>query len=441
MKKKWLWIGLAVVLVGVVVAMSFARQAGKKGVGVQLARVRVEDITSRVRAPGKIEPRTQVKISADVMGKIVRLNVKEGDPVKKGQLMLQLDDTQYRSTLSQTQAALSSAKARNREAQNALKVSSSTFERQKALYDQKLLSPAEWDQATQSHDAAQSLALTSAEEVSRSEAAMQGAADNLRKTRFEAPIDGVVSALNVEAGEIVIMGTMNNPGTQILSVSDMSRMLVRADVDETDVVDITLGQKAKITVDAMPDTSFPGTVVEIGNTAKRSQTSAVEGQTNFEVKVVFDQTVPEVRPGMTADVDVETATHSKAMGVPIQAVVVRTERELERAAKKGGKDAKPKKDAQAKKKSDGMDAFAVSAEDDTAGRKDKEIPGVFVVRQGEARFVPVRTGIASETSIEVFGELKEGESVVSGPYKALRELKPGQKVKPEQPGMQRGGKK
>src|SRR5258705_1540586 len=437
MKKKWLWIGLAVVLVGVVIAMNVARQSGKKGVGVQLARVRVEDITSRVRAPGKIEPRTQVKISADVMGKIVRLNVKEGDPVKKGQLMLQLDDTQYRSTLGQAQAALSSARARKREAQNALKISSSTYERQKALYEQKLLQPAEWDQAQQAHDAAQSLGLTSTEEVSRSEAAVQGAADNLRKTRFEAPIEGVVSALNVEAGEIVIMGTMNNPGTQILSVSDMSRMLVRADVDETDVVDITLGQKAKITVDAMPDTSFPGTVVEIGNTAKRSQTSAVEGQTNFEVKVVFDQTVPEVRPGMTAAVDVETATHSKAMGVPIQAVVVRTERELERAAEKG-KDVKAKKDRTAAKepgaKSGGMDAFAVSAEDDTAGRKDKEIPGGFVVREGEARFVPGRTGIASETSIEVFGELKSGESVVSGPYKALRELKPGQKVKPEQPG-------
>jgi HlyD family secretion protein len=296
LKKKWLWIVLAVVLVGVLVAANMARQKGQKGVGVQLARVRVEDITSRVRAPGKIEPRTQVKISADVMGKIVKLTVKEGDPVKRGQLMLQLDDTQYRSTLSQAQAALSSARARSKEAQNALKVSNSTFERQKALYEQKLLSPAEWDQASQSHEAAQSMSLTSAQEVSRSEAAVAAAADNLRKTRFEAPIDGVVSALNVEAGEIVIMGTMNNPGTQILSVSDMSRMLVRADVDETDVVDIVLGQKAKITVDAMPDTSFAGTVVEIGNTAKRSQTAAVEGQTNFEVKVVFDQTVPEVRP-------------------------------------------------------------------------------------------------------------------------------------------------
>jgi len=445
LKKKWLWIVLAVVLVGVLVAANMARQKGTKGVGVQIARVRVEDITSRVRAPGKIEPRTQVKISADVMGKIVRLNVKEGDPVKRGQLMLQLDDTQYRTTLRQAQAALSSARARNKEAQNALKVSNSTFERQKALYEQKLLSPAEWDQATQSHEAAQSMALTAAQEISRSEAAVAAAADNLRKTRFEAPIDGVVSALNVEAGEIVIMGTMNNPGTQILSVSDMSRMLVRADVDETDVVDIVLGQKAKITVDAMPDTSFAGTVVEIGNTAKRSQTAAVEGQTNFEVKVVFDQTVPEVRPGMTADVDVETATHAKTMGVPIQAVVVRTERELERAAKgkgaKGGKDAVKKEKTAAKKKKSGMDAFAVSAEDDTAGRKDKEIAGVFVVREGEARFVPVRTGIASETTIEVFGDLKAGEPVVSGPYKSLRELKPGQKVKPETPGMARGGKK
>jgi len=441
MKKKWLWIGLVVVVLAGLVISNIARQSGKKGVGVQLARVRVEDITSRVRAPGKIEPRTQVKISADVMGKIVQLNVKEGDAVKRGQLMLQLDDTQYRSTLGQAQAALSSAKARAKESANALKVSASTFERQKALYDQKLLSPAEWDAASQAHEAAQSAALTSAEEVTRSQAAVQGAADNLRKTRFEAPIDGVVSALNVEAGEVVIMGTMNNPGTQILSVSDMSRMLVRADVDETDVVDIALGQKVKITVDAMPDTSFPGTVVEIGNTAKRSQTSAVEGQTNFEVKVVFDQTVPEVRPGMTADVDIATATHEKATGVPIQAVVVRTEHELERAAKKG-KDAKPKKDAQAKKKSDGMDAFAVSAEDDTAGRKEKEITGVFVVREGQAKFVPVRTGIASESSIEVFGELKSGESVVSGPYKALRELKPGSKVRPETPGKGGpGGKK
>jgi HlyD family secretion protein len=436
-KKLWLWIVLGVVLLVVVIGANVARQSGAKGVPAQFARVRTEDVTARVRAPGKIEARTQVNVSADVMGKVVRLAVKEGDPVRKGQLLLQLDDTQYRADYGQARAAVASAVARKREADAALHVSESTFARQKSLWEQKLLSPAEWDAAQQAHEAARSLAATSSEEVARAQAQVQGAEDRLHKTRFEAPFDGVVSALNVEAGEIVITGTMNNPGTQILTVSDMSRMLVRADVDETDVVDVRVGQKAKITVDALPDTSFVGTVTEVGNTAKRSALSNVEGQINFEVKVVFDQTVPAVRPGMTADVEIETAMHAHTNAVPIQAVVVRSERDLERAAKKGAKSAKGAKPVAAKKppRSKNGDIF-VAAEDDTAGKRDKEITGVFVVREGTAKFIPVRTGLASETMIEVFGAVKTGELVVSGPYKALRELKPEQKVRPEQPGKQ-----
>jgi HlyD family secretion protein len=221
---------------------------------------------------------------------------------------------------------------------------------------------------------------------------------------------------------------MNNPGTQILIFSDLSRMLVRADVDETDVVEMRLGQKAKITVDALPDTSFQGTVMEVGSTAKRSITSTIEGQTNFEVKVLFDQDVPQIRPGMTADVEIETATHARARAVPIQAVVVRGQRELDRAAKKGVRARRPKPEA------------ALAALDDTVGRKDKEITGVFVVRKGVARFVPVRAGIASETMIEVFSDsLKTEENIVTGPYKALRDLKPGAKVKPEAPGGRQKG--
>ncbi len=402
--KKWLWIGLGAAVLVLLVAVSVIR-GGRRGVtSVQFARVRVEDITSRVRAPGKIEPRTQAKISADIMGKIVRLPVKEGDHVKSGQLLLQLDDTQYRALHGQSLATLSGARSHQRDAEQALRMAESNYTRQKALWEQKLLSQAEWDVASQ--------------------AALDGSRDNLGKCSFIAPFDGVVSALNVEQGEIVITGTMNNPGTQILVVSDLSRMLVKADVDETDVVDIRLGQKAKITVDALPDTSFVGTVVEVGNTAKRSITSTVEGQTNFEVKVVFDDNVPAVRPGMTADVEVATATHTKTRGVPIQAVVVRTERDLQKPSKKA---------RAARKQSGGETAFA--AEDDTVGRKDKEITGVFVVRQGVASFVPVRTGISSETDIEVTGEgLKGTDVVVAGPYKALRELKPGSKVKQEQGG-------
>lgn len=420
-KKPLLFISLGVLAVAALVAVSVAKNQKGKIEAVQMAKVRREDITSRVRAPGKIEPKTQVKISADIMGRITSLRVKEGDRVRKGELMLQLDDTQYRSAFAQSRALHASAQARLREAQSSWRVADANYARQKSLFDQKLLSMAEWDAATNAHESARVMLATAQEELTRTRSAMAASADNLSKCRFFAPFDGVVSALNVEAGENVVTGTMNNPGTEILVVSDLSRMLVRAEVDETDVVDMKLSQGTKISVDAYPDTTFPGTVTEIGNTAKRSLTSSVEGQTNFEVKVVFDQNVPGVLPGMTADVDISTGTRTNALVVPIQAVVVRTQRELERAAKgTGARGKRPKRGANE------------SAEDDTTGRRDKEITGVFVVRGEVATFVPVRTGLASETMIEVFGEVKESENVVSGPYKALRELKPGGKVKKDQ---------
>jgi HlyD family secretion protein len=231
---------------------------------------------------------------------------------------------------------------------------------------------------------------------------------------------------------------MNNAGTQIMTVSDLSRMLVRAEVDETDVVDMKLGQKAKISVDAFPDTTFSGTVTEIGNTAKASTISTVAGQTNFEVKVAFDDNVPQVRPGMTADVDIETATHAKTLAVPIQAVVIRTQSQLNRAAR-GKMAADPKGPSAAKPPKNKVAAFG--ADEDTAGKKDPEVTGVMVVNGDMTKFVPVKAGIASETMLEVFGDLKEGDVVVSGPYKALREIKPGVKVKREQPGGPRGGGK
>ncbi len=414
-RQAWLWVALGGLLLVVVVTASIVNSARSKVEAVQLAHVRREDVTSRVRAPGKIEPKTQVKISADIMGKIVHLLVKEGDSVRRGQLMLQLDDTQYRSYWDQARAAATTSRAHLREAQATLRQTEANFTRQRALYDQKLLSQAEWDQAQTTVESARVGAASAQQDAERADAALRGAADNLAKTSFLAPFDGVVSALNVEQGEIVITGTMNNAGTEILVVSDLSRMQVRADVDETDIVNMRVGQKAKISVDAAPETTFAGTVTEIGNTAKRSITSTVEGQTNFEVVVVFDHRVPQVRPGMTADVDIDTGTHPKVLTVPIQAVVVRTQRELDRAMK-GGKPVKRK-------------TASLGADDDTIGRKDKEITGVFVVRDNLARFVPVQGGLASETMIEVTGDVKESDQVVAGPYKALRELKPGGKVR------------
>lgn len=414
-KKAWLWVIVGVVVVGAIVAIGITNNMRAGVQAVQLAKVRREDVTARVRAPGKIEPKTRVKISADIMGKIVHLGVKEGDWVRRGQLMLQLDDTQYRALWDQSRAALNTARARLRDTRSTLRTTEANFARQRALFEQKLLSNAEWDQAQATLESARVAATTAEQDAARAEAAEHAAADNLGKTRFLAPFDGVVSALNVEQGEIVITGTMNNPGTEIMTVSDLSRMQVRADVDETDIVNMRLEQKAKISVDAIPDTTFAGVVTEIGNTAKRSITSTIEGQTNFEVVVVFDHKVAEVRPGMTADVDIETGTHAKVLVVPIQAVVVRTQRELERAARKPGERRR----------------VTAAAEDDSAGKKDKELTGVFVVRDNVARFVPVHTGLAGETMIEVSGDLKVGDTVVSGPYKALRELKPNAKVRKE----------
>src|SRR5215468_8011467 len=274
-KKTWLWIGLGAVLLLVLVGVNVASQSGKKAIPVQLAKVRMEDITSRVRAPGKIEAKTQVKVSADIMGKVTNLAVHEGDHVKKGQLMLQLDDTQRRSDYLQAKTALASAQSHKRDADSRLQVAESNFTRQKALNEQKLLSAAEWDQANQTLLGAREAVASANEDVARAQAALHASSDLLGKTSFLAPFDGVVSALNVEQGEVVITGTMNNAGTQIMVVSDLSRMQVRADVDETDVVDMRIGQKAKISVDAIPDTTFDGTVTEIGNTAKRSITSSI----------------------------------------------------------------------------------------------------------------------------------------------------------------------
>jgi len=408
-RKAWIWIILGVVVTGLLVAAGAANVARSKVTPVQLARVRREDVTSHVKAPGKIEPKTQVKISADIMGKIDHLYIKEGDPVQRGELMMHLNDVQYRSLWDQAKAGAAAAHEHLRQTAENLKVAESNYARQKSL------SNADWEQAESAREAAIADDASAHQQAAQADALLRGAADNLEKTRFVAPFDGVVSALNVEQGEIVVPGTMDLAGTQVMTVSDLSRMQVRADVDETDIVEMKFGQKAKITVDALPDTFFMGTVTEIGNTAKRSITSTVEGQTNFEVVVVFDQRVPQVRPGMTADVEIQTGTHSHVLVVPIQSVVVRTQRDLDRANRLKARKVTAR--------------VASTADEDTVGKKDPELTGVFVVNAGSTRFVPVRPGLSSETMIEVQGDLKEGDEIVSGPYKALRELKPGGKVR------------
>jgi len=423
--KRGLLIGGGVILLGAIVIANVAKgQGGRQG--VQVNDVAQGDISSTVRAPAKVQPETHVKLSANVPGEVVRIAVKEGDWVRKGQFLLELDGTQYRAQLRQSQAALDAAKSSLRLSEVALEQAESDLRRKEQLFERKLVSPQEIETSRTQANAERARADVNREEVARSSAAILSAQDNLRKTVFIAPIAGTVTQLNVERGEIVMVGTMNNPGTVILSIADLRRMKVEADVDETDVAQIRIGQGATVKVDALPDTTLTGTVVEIANSPKVTELGTQEQQTNFVVDVMIDHPPSTLRPGMTADVEIKTGTRSGILHVPIQAVVVRTTEELKKAETKRGRK--------------GGEATATAAEPDPAKplAKSEEIKGVFVMVDGVAQFRKVRTGISSDTDLEVSGDVKAKEKVITGPSKVLRQLKPGSKVKIEEPKMKKG---
>ena len=427
--KRGLLIGGGVILVGVIVVANMAKgQGGRQG--VQVNDVVQGDISSTVRAPAKVQPETHVKLSANVPGEVVRISVKEGDWVRKGQFLLELDGTQYRAQLRQSQAALDAAKSSLRLSEVALEQAESDLRRKEQLFERKLVSPQEIETSRTQRNTERARADVNREEVARSSAAILSAQDNLRKTVFTAPIAGTVTQLNVERGEIVMVGTMNNPGTVILSIADLRRMKVEADVDETDVAAIRVGQTATVKVDALPDTTLTGAVVEIANSPKVTELGTQEQQTNFVVDVMIDHPPSTLRPGMTADVEIKTGTKSGVLHVPIQAVVVRTAEELAKANAKPGR-------------RKGREATATAAEPDpaTPANKNEEIKGVFVMVDGVALFRKVRTGISSDTDLEVSGDVKAKEKVITGPNKVLRQLKPGSKVKIEEPKMKKGESK
>jgi HlyD family secretion protein len=273
------------------------------------------------------------------------------------------------------------------------------------------------------------------EELARLEAARADAHDNLDKTVYRAPVAGIVSLLNIEEGEIVIVGTMNNPGTVILTIADLSAMEVDAEVDETDVVEVAVGQPAEISVDAFPDTTFEGTVVAVGNSGRRRGGGGADEVINFEVKVRFDDGDPRLKPGMTADVEVETRTRRDVLTVPIQALVARSRGQIEKDRKAAARRDKKKE----------ASADTTDAPDSTDAREERErerwekevVEGVYKIVDDKAVFVPVEAGIADESMIEVVSDLSEGDRIVEGPFRVLRELKEGTRIKESKDGRGR----
>jgi HlyD family secretion protein len=418
---------VGVVVIGGITVANLKKGAQGKAQEVRLEKVEKKTLVSTVRSPGRVQPAEYVNLSAQVPGRIIDLAVEEGDTVKPGDLLIRLDDTQYRADVENARASAKSAEANVQLSSARLDRAKQNLERQKKMKENKLVSDEAIEVAETEVKIAESELAARREDLAGSRARIRSAEDALSKTIFTAPTGGIISALNVKEGEIVITGTMNNPGTVILTIADQSKMQVEAEVDETDVIDIHPGQIAKITVDALPDTTFQGIVTTIGSSAQQSGSGSTEAATNFLVKVLFAADVPQLRPGMTADVEITTMTRTDVLAVPISALVARDKKTIDRQKKQAEEMAAGGGKAIAKDKKGGDDAM--EEETKKAPGDEKLLEGIFINEGGKAVFHTVKTGISDDTHIEVMGDLTLGSDIVTGPYKTLRELKYGDPIK------------
>jgi HlyD family secretion protein len=430
-------IGIGVV--AVLGALAFVnlryRRTGATTVTVE-AIVR-RDLEAIVSASGKIQPKRSVNISADTMGRVVNLAINEGDRVTKGQFLLQIDPRNLRTAVSRTEASLAAArsqleqnKASVESARAALQQADDNLKRQQDLWDRGLTTREALDKATNDRTmreadlrAQQQQVSTQEKRINQELAGLESARYDLSKVRIESPIDGIVTRRNIEEGETVVIGTMNNAGTVLMTVADMSVIEAEIEVDETDVPSIAIGQKAEIKIDALPDRTFTGTVTEVGNSPIQTAGSAGQQATNFKVVVTLDTEIPEVRPGFTCTADITTATRQEALAVPIQAMAVR-EMVVDsdgRIVRDQQPDAKRPRRQPAEKSADGGEL--------PPGQSRKEIEGVFVVREEHVEFVPVKTGIAGDRYFEVLEGLAVGDRVVTGPFANVRNLQDQNPVK------------
>lgn len=404
-RKKLIVVAVVIIIIGVFIVFNLKKSKGGE-IPVQAEKVSRGDITQVVSASGKIQPELEVKISANISAEIIGLYVKEGDEVRKGQLLVRLDSTKYR-------AAVERAKSNKKSREANLLKAQSDYKRASDLYSQKLSSQADLETAEANLKLAES-------QLEQADADLKQAIDDLSKTRLFSPLEGTVTQVNKEIGEIAL-GSMFQADV-ILVVSDLSRMEVISEVDENDVVLVSIGDTTQIEVDAIPDTSFLGVVSQIAHSATTRGRGTQEELTNFEVKIAFIDKEEKLRPGMSATVDIRTETRYDVLTIPIQAVTVRSPDEINHVEGKNSKGDVNKNEKKEKPSQQEQDAKDSSKEDL------KEV--VFIVHDGTAKIVPVTTGISSDTHIEITNGLNENEEVVTGSYRALsKTLKNGSLVK------------
>jgi HlyD family secretion protein len=439
-RTKWILVVVALLVIGGGVA---AYVAGRSDAGVTVTAETIEqrDLEAIVSASGKIQPQKTVNISAQTMGRVTRLAVNEGDRVKAGQFLLQIDPVNAEAAVRRDEAAVAGARTALEQARVSLQSASASLEiaqqahkRQRELWQAGLttresLEKAEADvQIRESELRAREQEIKTREtQLRQQEAGLESSQHTLSQVRFDAPFDGIVTRRNIEEGENVVVGTMNNPGTVLLTVADMSVVEAEIEVDETDIPFVQLGQTAKVTIDAIPDKTFSGRVTEIGNSPiQTTGTGTTRTATNFKVTVTLDDRIPDVRPGFTCTAEITTATRAKALAVPIQALTVREL--LYDAQGNLVPEARPPRP----RFSFGSLVATTPTPVPTSlqpGQTRKEVEGVFLIKDGKARFVPVQVGIAGERYLEVLSGLSRGERVITGPFDSVRGMYDGDAVK------------
>jgi len=409
-RKKFLILGGGAVVLGSIIAAS-ALSHGKKGLPVAIATVGHEDVVARVSCTGKTEAKRKVDISANVMGQIVNLAVREGDRVRKNQFLLQIDRTQLKAQTSGSEAALAALLADREASRTSFAQTEADFARAEKNYREKIVSEAEFQRERSLRDGAQATLAGVERRIEQARAGLEASRDSLSKTTIRSPIDGIVTALPVEEGEIAVIGTMNNAGTKLLTVSDMSEVEADMQVDETDVPRVKLGQKASITVDAFAGKTFDGIISEIGSSPIVKAGSSQEA-VEFSVKIAFKSPPEGIRPGYSVSAEIETGERRGVIAIPVQALVVQDLAE---------------KTANDEKKDDDSSSTTTKK----TPHRTNDVEGVFRIDLGKARFVPVKTGLQGELNIEISEGLKDGEKIVTGPFRILRTLKDGDAIRPE----------
>jgi HlyD family secretion protein len=396
--KRPLIIAGAVVVIGIIVFAS-VRAGGAKAEKVYVEPVRPRKIEAVVTAPGEVNPRVKVNISAHIVGKIERIYFKEGDTVRKGQKLVDLERPGYQAQRDRARAELANRRIEVQRARVAEKTAELAYRRAVNMQQQGIQAQELFDRAHLELENAHAGYQSAQEGVNQAAALLQQTETDLSHTTIVSPIDGKAVQLNAHEGEVVVTGTMNNPASVIAVIADLSEILVESDVNETDVVSLRLGMPAKIHVDAVPDKDYAGHVAEIGSSASARQ-SAGAGIRYFKVKVSIDNPDERLRPGMTSQVSIITSTAANTPAVPIQSVV---ERVPPSASKKKGTDIE---------------------EDENLPKK----KFVFVVKDGKAKMVQVTTGISDATHVAVISGVKSGDQVVSGPFRVLKKLHDGDRV-------------